>query len=267
LRVFFLILTQFLIATTAFTQNKFTEPYWDAYKKAVTIPEKREAYIKLEKIYSRYQIDTAILISEDFIKYAKEKDKEYVPFAQLRIGNSYVKKLNLEKASQILLPILDEAEKNNNDSLKAAALQTIAYLNKSEKNKALTIKRASEAAAIHEKLKQWRELGLDYMIIGSMYNPTDTTLVYYNKALELALKYQYKDLEFTAMNNTGVNYQLRGDIDKAREYYIKSAQIMETLPDEKYGLCFSLLNIGHTYRKQSRWSEAEPWYNTGSGCR
>ncbi len=261
MRILLFIISAFFIANPAFTQNSFTSPYWDAYKKAVTVPEKREAYKKLEKIYSRYQIDTAILISEDFIKYAKEKDREYIPFAQLRIGYSYIKKLNLEKASQNLLPILDEAEKNNNDSLKAAALQTIAYLNKSEKNKPLTIKRASEAAAIHEKLKQWRELGLDYMIIGSMYNPTDTTLIYYNKALELALKYQYKDLEFTAMNNTGVNYQLRGDIDKAREYYIKSAQIMETLPDEKYGLCFSLLNIGHTYRKENRWNEAEPWYN------
>lgn len=261
MRVFFLILTQFLIATTALTQNKFTEPYWDAYKKAVTVSEKRGAYIKLEKIYSRYQVDTAILISEDFINYAKEKDKDYIPFAQLRIGNSYIKKLNLEKASQILLPILEEAEKNNNDSLKAAALQTIANLNRSEKNKVLTIKRATEAAFIHEKLKQWRELGHDYMIIGSMYKPTDTAQTYYNKALDLALKYQYKDLEFTAMNNTGVLYQLRGDIEKAREYYIKSAAIMEAEPDEKYALCFSLLNIGHTYRKQNRWNEAEPWYN------
>lgn len=261
MRILFFILTAFLIVNTAFTQNKFTDPYWNAYRNAENVTEKREAYKKLEKIYSRYQVDTAILISEDFISYAKEKDKEYVPFAQLKIGQSYIKKLNLEKASQLLLPILNEAEKNNNDSLKAAALQTIANLNRSEKNKPLTIKRANEAAVIHEKLKQWRELGLDYMIIGSMYKPTDTALTYYNKALELALTYQYKDLEFTAMNNTGVLYQLQGDIDKAREYYVKSAEIMETEPDEKYALCFSLLNIGHTYRKQNRWSEAEPWYN------
>lgn len=261
MRFIFIIITILFITQPAFTQTGFTKPYWDAYRSANSVSEKREAYIKLEKIYSRYQVDTAILISEEYIRYAKEKDKEYVPFAQLRIGNSYTKKLNLEKASQILLPILDEAEKSNNDSLKAAALQTIAYLNKSEKNKPLTIKRASEAAAIHEKLKQWKELGLDYMLIGAMYNPTDTTLIYYNKALEIALKYQYKDLEFTAINNTGVNYQLRGNVDKAREYYIKSAEIMETLPDEKYGLCFSLLNIGHTYRKQNRWNEAEPWYD------
>lgn len=261
MRILLLISITFFITKPAFAQNSFTHPYWDAYKKAVTVPEKREAYKKLEKIYSRYQIDTAILISEDFIKYAKEKDKEYVPFAQLKIGQSYIKKLNLEKASQIMLPILEEAEKKNNDSLKAAALQTIANLNRSQKNKALTIKRAGEAADIHEKLKQWRELGHDYMIMGSMYKPSDTALTYYNKALELALTYQYRDLEFTAMNNTGVLYQLRGDIDKAREYYIKSAEIMETEPDEKYALCFSLLNIGHTYRKQNRWNEAEPWYN------
>ncbi|MBI5858311.1 MAG: tetratricopeptide repeat protein [Sphingobacteriales bacterium] len=261
MRVLLTILAVFLIINPAVAQTGFTKPYWDAYNKAATPVEKREAYKKLEKIYSRYQVDTAILISEEFIKYAKERDKDYVPFVQLRIGNSYIKKLNLEKASQTLLPVLDEAEKNNNDSLKAAALQTIAYLNKLEKNKALTIKRGGEAAVIHEKLKQWKELGLDYMLVGSMYNPTDTTLIYYNKALEIALKYQYRDLEFTAINNTGVNYQLRGDIDKAREYYIKSAEIMETLPDEKYGLCFSLLNIGHTYRKQNRWKEAEPWYD------
>lgn len=99
------------------------------------------------------------------------------------------------------------------------------------------------------------------MIMGSMYKPSDTALTDHNKALELALTYQYRDLEFTAMNNTGVLYQLRGDIDKAREYYIKSAEIMETIPHEKYALCFSLLNIGHTYRKQNRWNEAEPWYN------
>ncbi|NOT50868.1 MAG: response regulator [Chitinophagaceae bacterium] len=261
MRIVFIIITTLLITKPAFTQTGFTKPYWDAYNTASGVTEKREAYKKLEKIYSRYQIDTAILISEDFIKYAKEKDKEYIPFAQLKIGHSYIKKLNLEKASQTLLPILEEAEKNNNDSLKAAALQTIANLNRSQKNKALTIKRAGEAADIHEKLKQWRELGHDYMIMGSMYKPSDTALTYYNKALELALKYQYRDLEFTAMNNTGVLYQLRGDIDKAREYYIKSAEIMETEPDEKYALCFSLLNIGHTYRKQNRWNEAEPWYN------
>lgn len=260
MRASFIILF-LLLLQAAKAQNSFTGPYWDNYRSATTTTAKREAYKKLEKIYSRLQVDTAILISEDFISYAKKNDPAYVPFAELRIGSSYVKKLNLEKASRILLPILEEAEKTKNDSLKAAALQGIAYLNKSEKNKPLTIKRATEAAALHEKLKQWRELGNDYMIIGSVYNPTDTTLLYYDKALALARQYQFKDLEFTALNNTGVTYQLRGQIDKAREYYIRSVRIMEILPDEKYGLCFSLLNVGHTYRKQNKWDEAEPWYN------
>lgn len=249
------------ISHFVFAQGNFTQPFWDAYKKAATPEEKKAAYQNLEKVYARYQVDTAILISEDYLKYAQQYDKAMAPYTQLDIGASYIRKLQLEKASQVLFSILEAAEKNKNDTLKAAALYNIANLNKSQNDKSLALQKANDAAAIHQKLSLWYELAMDEKLIGALYNPSDTAFEYLNKSIELAQKYHYPDVEAAAYNSIGVSYHLKNNFSKAREYYIKASEIQATLPQEKYGLCFSLLNVGHSFKKQNKWKEAKEWFD------
>lgn len=256
-----LIITVFVIHNMyGIAQNGFTKPFWDAYNNAADPVSKREAYQKLEGIYSRYRADTALLISNDYLQYAEKNDKNYTPYIRLRIGAVYTRKLEFEKAKQYILPVLEESERNKNDTVKAAALYTIGNLNRGEKKRELCIQRVSEAADIHQRLGSWKDLAQDYNLLGAIYNPGDTALVYFNKGIELARAYHYPEQEASLLNNIGVNYHYRKQYDKAREYYIMAATIQQTLPAEKHGLCFSLLNIGYVFNFQQQWDEARPWF-------
>ncbi|MDX1913851.1 MAG: sensor histidine kinase, partial [Saprospiraceae bacterium] len=48
--------------------------------------------------------------------------------------------------------------------------------------------------------------------------------------------------------------------DIANNYYKEAARYYKQ-DNDRFGLCFTLLNIGHVYRYQKRWKEAIPWYD------
>ncbi|MCC6725061.1 MAG: response regulator [Saprospiraceae bacterium] len=255
-----LVATSLLASLESFSQPAFTLPFWEEYQKANDFPQKKEAFRKLEKIYSRYHMDSALVICEDFRQFALTHNPDYVPFIDLRVAATYTRKLDFERASSILIPILEKAENEGNDSLKASTLLNLANLNKVQKNTVLALQRAGEATVLHEKLKNWYELAADYVAIGSIYAPSDTALIYYQKALDLSSKHHLEDVESAVSSNMGVYYHKKGEMDKAIEYYKKAAENHQVNAENRFNLCFYLLNVGHAYKKLENWNEAKIWY-------
>ncbi|MFM9950841.1 MAG: ATP-binding protein [Saprospiraceae bacterium] len=244
-----------------FGQSEFAKTLIVAYDKAPDFETKKEAFRKLERHYRYYHIDSSLVFSEDFKAYCLQHRPSYVPFVDLSIGASYTRKLELEKASSILLPVLEKAEKEANDTLRAKALLNLANLNKAQKRKELGLERAMEAARLNEKMKLWQELGIDYIAISGLYSGTDTARIYLKKALDLAEKHGFSDVKGAALNNLGVGYHIAGKIDSAILLYKAAAAIDIATKDNHFGLCFTLLNIGHAYRKMVKWDDAKVWYD------
>lgn len=244
-----------------FGQSEFAKTLIDAYDKAPDFETKKEAFRKLERHYRYYHIDSSLVFSENFKSYCLQHQPSYVPFVDLNIGASYTRKLELEKASSILLPILEKAEKVANDTLRAKALLNLANLNKVQKRKELGLERAMEAARLDEKMKLWQDLGIDYIAISGFYSGTDTARIYLKKALDLAEKHGFSDVKGAALNNLGVGFHIAGKIDSAILLYKAAAAIDIATKDNHFGLCFTLLNIGHAYRKMVKWNDAKVWYD------
>ncbi len=243
-------------------QSAYERELWNTYNTAPDFPAKKTAFDKLEKFYRLFHLDSALVVCNQFRELAAQSQPDYVPFVDLRIAATYTRKLDLEKAGGILIPILEKAEQERNNSLRAGALLNLSNLNRAQKNYPMALQRGFEAAAIHEKLQDWRELCADYNAIASAYAPsrTDSNLLYLQKALAVSEQHQLPDVAGTVLNNIGVSFHIKGEMDKAISYY-KRASVIDKKTDDRYGLCFALLNIGHAYRSQQKWTEAKPWFD------
>lgn len=243
-------------------QPSYARELWATYNNAPNFELKKEAFSKLEKFYKVYHLDSALLICQQFRDLASQNQPEYVPFVDIRIAGTYTRKLEFEQAGNILLPILEKAERAHNDSLRAAALLNLSNLGRVQKKLDIALQRGFEAAALHEKLGNWRDLCADYTAISNVYSfdQNDTAYVFLQKALEISEKHELLDVQGTVLNNIGVYFHRKGDLNLAMDYY-KRAAVCYKKTDERYGLCFTLLNIGHAYRKQAKWKDAIPWYD------
>ncbi|MCB0495960.1 MAG: tetratricopeptide repeat protein [Cyclobacteriaceae bacterium] len=80
-------------------------------------------------------------------------------------------------------------------------------------------------------------------------------LDYTLKALDLALKLNYKKGIAASYNNIGVFYKNHGVIDKAMNYHLQSLQLNKEINNTK-GIAYSLNNIGTIYSLKGRPKEA-----------
>ncbi len=244
-------------------QPPYARELWAAYNDAPNFESKKEAFRKLEKFYKVYHLDSALLICQQFREISIQKQPDYVPFVDVRIAATFTRQLEFEKAGSILIPILEKAESERNDSLRASALLNLSTLNRAQKQLNLALQRAFEAARLHEKLQNWRELCADYAAIASVYasppQNQDSALLFYQRALRVTELHNLADTKGALLNNIGVFYHIKGDIEQAIQYY-KEAATYDKQADERFGLCFSLLNIGHAYKSIKAWTEAKPWY-------
>ncbi len=247
--------------TNLVAQPAFTLPFWEEYRNATDFPKKKEAFRKLEKIYGRYHLDSALVLCEDFRKYALAHGPDYVPFVDIRIAAAHTRKLDFEKAGSILIPILEKAEKEGNDSLLAGTLLNLSNLNKAQKNKPLAMQRAVQAAKLNEKLKNWTDLAADYNAIAALYGQSDTSLLYYDKALNLANTHNLKEAKSVVLSNMGVHYHLAGELEKAIDFYQQAVKEIAGQDEYKFTACFQVLNIGHAYKKLEKWDDAIAWFN------
>lgn len=256
-----LVVLSQLPQTKLVAQPAFTLPFWEEYQKATDFPKKKEAFRKLEKIYSRYHLDSALVLCEDFRKFALAHSPDYVPFVDIRIAATHTRKLDFEKAGNILIPILEKAEREGNDSLLAGTLLNLSNLNKAQKNKPLALQRAVRAAKLNEKLKNWTDLASDYNAIAALYGQSDTSLFYYDKALNLANMHGLKEAKSAVLGNMGVHYHLAGELEKAIEYYQLAVKEISGQDEYRFTSCFQVLNIGHAYKKLEKWDDAISWFN------
>ncbi len=251
----------FLCIAPVQAQSPYAKELWTAYNNAADFTTKKESFGKLEKFYRFYHLDSALLICTQFREVTAQSHPDYVPFVDLRIAATYTRQLEFEKAGNIIFPILESTEQNQNDALRASALLNLSILNKAQKNYTAALQRGFEAAELHERLHNWLDLCYDYIAISNVYsiNQNDSALLFLKKILPIAEKHNLSEVLSTTFNNLGVCFHLKGDLDQAIEYYKKSA-VYDKKVDDRYGLCFSLLNIGHAYRNQQKWTEARPWF-------
>jgi signal transduction histidine kinase len=253
-----------LVSSVLHSQPEYARQLWNAYQTAPDFDAQKKAFQKLERFYRFYHLDSNLILCNDFKKIALEKQPDYAPFVDLRIAGTLTRQLEFEKAGNMLIPLLEKAEREKNDSLRAGVLLNLSNLNKAQKQAAPALQRALEAAAINERLKNWRDLCSDYSAIASVYIilpvKEDSALFYHQKALEIAEREQLFDVIGTLNNNIGVYYHLKNDFEKATSYYKEAVRYYRQY-DDRYGLCFTLLNIGHVYRYQKQWKNAIPWYD------
>jgi serine phosphatase RsbU (regulator of sigma subunit)/Flp pilus assembly protein TadD len=86
-------------------------------------------------------------------------------------------------------------------------------------------------------------LGVIYFQNGNF----DSSLVFYNKALSLAEKFNYTDQRGNIIGNIGLVYSRMGDFNKAIEMLFKSLEFCESQNDS-IGMAKKLADIGNTYQ-------------------
>jgi two-component system NarL family sensor kinase len=249
---------------SAFAQGQpaYARELWAIYNNAPDFQAKKAAYVKLEKFYRVYHLDSALLITNQFRAVAAQNQPDYVPFVDLHIAATYTRQLEFEKSANLLIPILEMAERTNNDSLRASTLLNLSNLNRAQKNFPLALQRAFQAAELHERLKNWRDLCADYNALASAYseNKNDSAQLFHQKILQIAERHHLPEVQGTVLNNIGVYFHFKGDLNQAIEYY-KKAAVFDKIADDRYGLCFTLLNIGYAYRAQKQWAAAKTWFD------
>lgn len=87
----------------------------------------------------------------------------------------------------------------------------------------------------------------------------DSTLHYYNKALEIFTRTDNQHGVATSNNNLGVVYYFLGDYDKSVQHYITSLRIQEKLGNELEAAT-SRQNIGIIYKNQGLYDKAISYY-------
>lgn len=249
-----------LYPVALFGQPEMAIPLIKSYQEASKFDEKKEAFQRLEKFYHFYHLDSALLFCEDFKQFCDQHQPSYLPYIDLKIGAIYTRKLEFEKSSSILLGTLSLAEQAQDDTLRALTLTSLANLNRAQNKKDLGVKRAMEAISLHEKMGLWYELSIGYLTLAGFYNGTDTARVFLEKALSLANARDYQDVAGAVYNNIGVSFHLAGAIDSALWMYKKALSYEKYRLENRFGVCFTTLNVGGLYLMEKQWDEAERWY-------
>lgn len=100
-----------------------------------------------------------------------------------------------------------------------------------------------------------------YLAVAEAYSKQsgDSSMVYAQKAVALAVQHKDKRTEGGALAQIGIVYKNRGNYENALNYHLKSLEIAEYLKDDK-ALAARYNNIGIVYKKMRRWNEALGYY-------
>lgn len=83
--------------------------------------------------------------------------------------------------------------------------------------------------------------------------------LYANQALQLAQKTHYKKGEAESFRQIGLSFKVRGDYDKAMNYYLKSLEKFKALND-KLGMGEAINNIGNIYKRNNKLKTALDYF-------
>lgn len=89
----------------------------------------------------------------------------------------------------------------------------------------------------------------------SWNNSPNNGIEYGQQALDLSIEANYRNGEASALQNIGVNYWAKGNLNKANSYFFSSLRILEETGD-KVGLKSCLNNIGIIYSTSKRYEKS-----------
>ena len=94
---------------------------------------------------------------------------------------------------------------------------------------------------------------------GYLFSQPDSAFYFAQLQYNLAETSGNKYSMTVALNTQGVSFAIRGELDKAIEYFTRSLKIEEELGNKK-GIAYSLNNIGVIYREQGDYAKAIDYY-------
>ncbi|MBI2721660.1 MAG: tetratricopeptide repeat protein [Bacteroidetes bacterium] len=104
------------------------------------------------------------------------------------------------------------------------------------------------------KVKHFNGIGLEYK-----YSKPDTSLIYFNEALQLAEKIKWKSGKASALQHIGGYHLNKGNYSTALTFYMEALQINEILKDNQ-AIASNLGNIGIVYKAQGNYPQSLHYY-------
>lgn len=101
-----------------------------------------------------------------------------------------------------------------------------------------------------------------YLYTGYMFNEPDSAFYYATLHYNFAKKKGHKKQMASALNFMGISFAIKGNYDKAIDYYTDCIEIKKEIKDKK-GIAISLNNIGVIYREKGDYAKAIDYYKRG----
>jgi len=219
-------------------------------KTETTNPEAYEFYLKAKHKYEKRENTDDTEIARGLLNKAIEIDGNLIA-AKVLLGTTYREMGDYEKAMEIYIPALTQAEEFGDKRGMGISLNNIGivYFDKGDYDTALDY--YGRSLVIKEELSDKRGMGISLNNIGNVYKnkgDLDIALDYFGRSLIIKEELGDKLEIGMSQNNIGIVYKNKGDVDKALDYYERSLAISEELSDKR-GMGNSLNNIGivHSY--------------------
>lgn len=257
-KLFYTSIFLFLLCTASQSQN--LDSLWKIYNNKSTIDSLRLISIhKIANFYIYTNPDSAILVSEKEIQFAKEKNNEKFESKALHsIALAYSNKINYAKALEYFLKSLKLAENNGYKSIMVSCYDGIAscYLAQSRREEGLAYR--FKALKIAEEINDKPKMGSCYLNIGGFYQGSDSekSLEYKLKALRIFQDLKNSGMTALCYNQIGNIYFNKKDYQKTLEYYLKSLSIKKD--------AFDYLSVGSVYNRLGNYKIARKYLDSAN---
>jgi len=190
--------------------------------------EAYEFYLQGKYRYNRRKNTEDIEISQGLLNKAIELDDKLIA-AKILLGFTYSRISNYDKAMEIYIPALKQAENIQDRMSEARCIGAIGglYLNKGNYDKSLDY--TFRSMQIHEEINNKLGTGTSLSTIGIIYfdkGDDDRALDYYNRSLEIRKNIQDELGIAHSLSCIGTVYGEQGDLDKSKDCALKIREKM-----------------------------------------
>ena len=223
--------------------------------------EAYEFYLKAKHKYEKRENMEDTKIARGMLQKAIELDYNLIS-AKVLLASTYEETGEYDKATEICISALKQAEKQGDKNGIARILNTIGMIYKDQGDYDKALDYFGRTLKIAEEIGDKKGMEISFNNIGTIYSnkgDLDRALEYYERSLEIKKEIGGKRGMGITLLNIGADYREKGDYDKALDYYERSLIIFEEL-DNKYPLCVTLSNIGHIYTNKSDYDKALEYY-------
>lgn len=197
-----------------------------------------------------------------------EKFSPSLPEAQkieihLWLGRNYEKLGAWDKALEVYQQVVSFCDAPESFGQKAEALRWIGHIQSMKNEWKQALKSYQESLTLclkigdqHGEINGYNSLGIFHFEQGAL----DEAATYWDKALELAERFDMPELSAQINNNLGALANTRGHPEQALAYYGESVPRFEKIGNSR-GLAETYHNMAMTYSDLQRWSEAGVCYD------